>query len=77
MQILGGWGPVNVALVCPHCQTKGNVHVRQVKREGGVSSAKLIGGLLTGWRSLYVTGLSRKEKLTRAHCDYCGSTWEF
>jgi uncharacterized Zn finger protein len=77
VRILGGWGPVNSALVCPHCQTKGKVHARVLKRKRGISGAKVMWGLMTGGRSLMVTGLSRKERLTQAHCDHCGSTWEF
>lgn len=71
------WGGNNPALVCPHCQTKGRVRVRVVRRKRGISGAKATGALLTGGASLLATGLSRKEALTQAHCEACGSTWDF
>lgn len=71
------WGPVNSAIICPHCQMKGKVRTKQVKRKAGISGGKVMGGLLTGGVSLLGTGLSRKQKLTQAHCDNCNSTWDF
>ena len=71
------WGPVKPALICPHCQTKGQVHTKRLKRKQGVSGGKVMGGLLTGGLSLLGTGLSRKQRVTQAHCDNCGSTWDF
>ena len=67
----------NPALVCPHCQTKGFVHIKSVKRKKGISGAKATGALLTGGLSMLATGLSRKEAMTQAHCDNCNSTWDF
>jgi hypothetical protein len=64
-------------MVCPHCQTRGAVTTKVVKRKKGVSGAKATGAVLTlGW-SLLVTGLSRKEEETEAHCTACGATWHF
>ena len=71
------WGTVRPAMICPHCQTKGQVHTKSVKRKKGISGGKVMGGLLTGGISLLATGLSRKEKLTQAHCSNCNSTWYF
>jgi len=71
------WGPVRPAMICPHCQTKGQVHTKSVKQKKGISGGKVMGGLLTGGISLLATGLSRKEKLTQAHCGNCNSTWYF
>ena len=71
------WGPLNPALFCPHCQTKGKVHTMPVNRKRGVSGGKATGALLTGGLSLLATGLSRKEQATQAHCDNCNSTWDF
>jgi len=71
------WGSVNSELICPHCQTKGRVHTKPVKRKAGISGGKVMGGLLTGGISLLATGLSRKQQLTQAHCDHCNSTWDF
>lgn len=71
------WDSTNPALVCPHCQTKGNVRTKVVNRKKGISGAKATGALLTGGLSILATGLSRKEGLTQAHCDSCNSTWDF
>jgi hypothetical protein len=67
----------NVHIVCPHCQTKGQVSTRQVKQKVGVSGAKATGALLTGGLSLLATGLSRKQQVTEARCSKCGSVWHF
>ncbi len=71
------YGSTNPALVCPHCQTRGTVRVKVVKQKKGISGAKATGAVLTGGLSVLATGLSRKEELTQAHCDNCGSTWHF
>lgn len=71
------WGSVNPALICPHCQTKGRVRTKAVKRKRGISGGKVMGGLLTAGISLLGTGLSRKAQATQAHCDNCNSTWDF
>ena len=71
------WGETNDALICPHCQTKGLVHTKQITRKNGISGAKVMGGLLTGGVSLLATGLSQKQGLTQAHCGNCSSTWTF
>jgi hypothetical protein len=71
------WGSLNPAYICPHCQTKGSVHTKSVKRKHGISGGKVMGGLFTLGTSLLVTGLSRKEQATQAHCTNCNSTWDF
>ena len=71
------FGHINPALHCPHCQTQGLVRAKSITRKAGVSGAKATGALLTGGVSLLATGLSRKESVTQAHCDNCGSTWTF
>lgn len=71
------WGLPNEELICPHCQTKGQVSTKPVERKAGVSGGKVMGGLLTGGISLLATGLSRKQQLTQAHCGNCNSTWDF
>ena len=48
-----------------------------MKRKKGISGGKVMGARLTGNLSLLVTGLSRKEQATQAHCDHCNSTWDF
>jgi hypothetical protein len=65
------------AMICPHCQTKGTVHTKQVSVKTGISAGRVMGGLLTGGFSSLGTGLSRKEKLTDAHCATCSNTWHF
>ena len=71
------WGIENPALICPHCQTKGQVRTKHVERKAGISGAKATGALLTGGLSLLATGLSRKQGCTQAHCGKCSSTWDF
>lgn len=64
-------------MICPHCQARGTVTTKKIKRKKGVSGGKATAAILTlGW-SLLVTGLSRKEKETEAHCTACGATWHF
>lgn len=76
-QHLSAYGPVNPTLICPHCQKTGRVHTKPVRQKKGISGAKATGAVLTGGLSMLATGLSRKEALTEAHCDNCGSTWRF
>jgi hypothetical protein len=71
------FGSTNPALICPHCQTKGQVRTKQVVQKKGVSGAKATGAILTGGVSLLATGLSRKENNTQARCDACTSKWVF
>ena len=70
-------GPINRQLVCPHCQTRGEVHTKAVKMKKGVSGAKATGAILSGGVSLLATGLSRKDELTEAFCSNCSSKWHF
>lgn len=71
------YGPLRVALVCPHCQQKGSVHTKKVTQKTGVSGGKATAAVLTGGASLLAVGLSRKQGLTEAHCTNCNSTWHF
>lgn len=65
----------NPNLVCPHCQTKGKVRTEQVKKKKGISGGKATAAIFTlGW-SLLATGLAKKDRVTKAHCDNCGMTW--
>lgn len=64
-------------IVCPHCQVRGHVHCETVKSKQGISGGKATGAILTGGVSLFATGLSRKKKVTQAHCSNCQSTWQF
>jgi hypothetical protein len=71
------WGELNTQIVCPHCQTKGYVHLKSVKRKKGISGGKATAAIFTLGVSMLATGLSRKEGLTQAHCANCNSTWDF
>lgn len=62
-------------ILCPHCQVRGRVHTKTVKVKRGISGGKAVGALLTGGKSLWMTGLSRKEKTTQATCGNCRVTW--
>lgn len=64
-------------MVCPHCQKKGTVSTKQVTTKQGISGGKATGAVLTAGFSLLATGLSRKQKVTEAHCRNCGATWHF
>lgn len=71
------FGYTSPAMVCPHCQTKGQVRTKKVTQKKGISGGKATGAVLTGGISVLATGLSRKEDATQAHCDKCNSTWFF
>jgi len=69
------YGPVNIHLVCPHCQTKGNVRTRRGSKEKGISGSKATGAVITGGISVLATGLARSEDVIEAHCDVCKCDW--
>ncbi|UCV22860.1 hypothetical protein [Ferribacterium limneticum] len=71
------YGTPQPAFVCPHCQEKGKVLTKPIKKKAGISGAKATGAILTGGVSLLATGLSRKDAVTEAHCVNCNSTWHF
>ena len=48
-----------------------------IVKKVGISGGKATAALLTAGISTLATGLSRKEKLTQAHCENCDSTWNF
>lgn len=70
-------GSLNQMLKCSHCDEKGGVRTKGVNERKGISGGKAVGGLLTGGASLLATGISRREKLTKAFCEKCGSSWKF
>ena len=41
------YGPVRPAMICPHCQQKGGVRAKEVKRKKGVSGGKAAAAILT------------------------------
>jgi hypothetical protein len=71
------YGPINPAMVCPHCQTKGQIRTKYTKQKKGISGSKATAALLTGGLSILAVGLSRKEGATQAHCGKCNNTWLF
>jgi hypothetical protein len=71
------YGPLNAAMVCPHCHARGTIRTMAVKRKKGISGGKATAALMTGGLSMMAVGLSRKEELTRARCDNCGNAWDF
>jgi DNA polymerase III gamma/tau subunit len=46
--------------------------LRNAVAAGNVRQAYLFGGI-----SLFATGLSRKQKVTKAKCKTCGNEWVF
>ena len=71
------WGPINPAMLCPHCQAKGNIRTKHVVQKRGISGGKATAALITGGISVLATGLSRKEGATQAYCASCNNTWVF
>ena len=63
------FGPINANLICPHCQTKSLVHVKQVSRVA--TSTGKVGGILKANTKSTVTTV-----VTQHHCDQCNSTWD-
>jgi len=63
------FGDTNARLVCPHCQTSGNVRAKSVARVS--STTGQIGGIL----KTNVQSTSTKL-VTQHHCDHCSTTWD-
>jgi hypothetical protein len=70
------YGYLNPDMICPHCQTKASVRTKVVNQKAGISGGKAAVGILTGGVSVLATGLSRKERVTKAHCDTCKVEWD-
>ena len=64
-------------IVCPHCQVRGLVKTKPIRKSSGISGGKAAAGLLTGGFSIWMTGLSRMDYLTQAKCGNCRSSWTF
>jgi hypothetical protein len=71
------YGPINLMMICPHCQTKGNIRTKSVKQKKGISRGEAVAGIMIAGLSMLAAGLSRKQKVTPAHCDNWNSTWYF
>ena len=63
------FGVVNEHLICPHCQSKGLVRVKQVVRV--IQSTGKVGGILKT-----NTTSQTKAVVTQHHCDQCTTTWD-
>jgi hypothetical protein len=74
---IAAFGHTSPEMICPHCQTRGQIRTLKVTQDKGISGGKATGAVLTGGLSVLATGLSRKEDVTQAHCDKCNSTWHF
>ena len=70
-----GYGPLNPEIVCPHCQVKGRVHLKNQSVKGGISDAKAAAAVMTGGASVLLTGLAKKVNLTQAYCENCQVVW--
>jgi hypothetical protein len=53
------------------------VYTERTKMKQGISGGKATGAVLTMGVSMLATGLSRKQKVTKATCKNCGSEWVF
>ena len=62
-------------VICPHCQTKGQVWIKARLGKKGISGAKATGAILTGGLSLLGTGLSKTGIVKTAKCKNCDVTW--
>jgi len=65
------------ALVCPHCQQRGNVTARREKVKTGFSTGKAAFAVVTLGTSTLATGLAKKGYITKSRCASCGAEWEY
>lgn len=68
--------PPRPSVMCPHCQTLGQVYVTRVNKKRGISGGKATGALFTGGASMLLTGLSRKEAVDHMRCGNCHVEWD-
>ena len=76
-QLEAKWGSINPSMVCPHCNEKGKIHTKSVKRKQRIHPGKTTAAVLTGEPSMLGTELSRKKGITQAYCGNCHNTWDF
>lgn len=65
----------DAALVCPHCHSRGTVKTSKKSTKDGLSGAKATAGVITGGKSVALTGLSKKRKVRQARCGRCKMSW--
>lgn len=58
------YGVPNVNLVCPHCQTKGQVRSKLTEEVASTKVVPIIGNKI-----------KTRKKVTQMHCDNCNITW--
>jgi len=63
------YGPINEHLICPHCQTKGLVHAKEVQRTTTFTGTA--GGILKA-----KTKSATTRVVGQHHCEQCASTWD-
>lgn len=83
---------LNLEMICPHCQVKGQVYTKTVKKNAGLDGAKVLGflgGIILFYIVLGMTvtilyiclgligGFALKKKTTEANCHNCKATWTF
>jgi hypothetical protein len=79
-------------MICPHCQAKGQITTKTVKRKAGLDGGKVVGfliGLAASFIFLGVTvailwiclgvfaSFTLKKKATEANCQNCKAVWSF
>lgn len=64
----------DAAIMCPHCQTRGLVASKRVKRQVGVDGAKL-GRAIHGSADGALGGVGRRENVTELSCGHCKMKW--
>ena len=67
----------NTGLLCPHCQTRGKISRKEVKKKKGIRGGKAVAGVMTlGWSAVTPgVGLSRKDTYTQLTCGACKMVW--
>lgn len=63
-------------IICPYCQTAGNVTVGQERRVKRKTATRILGAAVTMGASLPVTGVSKKGTVTTLWCSNCGMKWD-
>ena len=63
-RVIDRYGMPNVNLVCPHCQTKGQVRSKSVDE---ITSTKVV--------PIVGNNIKTRKKVTQMHCDNCDTTW--
>jgi hypothetical protein len=67
--------PLSPHVMCPHCQTKGQMLLERAAVKQGISGAKMTGALLTGGASILATALYGTQWVQKATCLNCQTAW--